>query len=282
MRRPQITGLLVLLGILLLLFFLWWVLRGSGNLWLSGLFGNWGTSGAVGLDALFGSANEVAVNAANSGNGALEGGINAIDTQPRGNGQPAANIANASIGDLPLSWDLVLTAAFIVLFAYNFILGQNSTLKLILSTYIAVLTSDAIATFIKQYFFDMSSGWNALTDSVYADNIFAITRLLLFLFAIVIFVVRGAFHIGVEKHDHWVARTAIHGVFAALSAGLFLSTVLIYLSGNSFVEGMLYSTSISIYNQSWFARMLIDHYQFWFSMPAMAFLITSFFFDPEY
>jgi len=60
---------------------------------------------------------------------------------------------------------------------------------------------------------------------------------------------------------------------------LFLSTMLIYLSGNSFVEGMLFAKEISIYEQSLLAQTLIDHYQLWFSLPAMSFLITSFLFE---
>ena len=91
--------------------------------------------------------------------------------------------------------------------------------------------------------------------------------------------VKGAFHIAVEKHDHWALRTTIHAVFALLSAGLFLSTILIYISGNSFVEGMLFAKDIEVYRESFLAQILIDYYQFWFSLPAVAFLLTSFFFE---
>ncbi len=179
--------------------------------------------------------------------------------------------------EIALSWNLVLVAAFVVLFAYNFLLGQNSTVKLILSIYIATLTADGVAAIIKQFVFDMSPGFQSLLHGN-EESVFAGIRISLFLLAIVVFVVKGGFHIHLEKHDHWAARTAIHGGFAAISAALFLATILIYLSGNSFVEGMKNASQITIYHDSVFARILIDYYQFWFSIPAIAFLLTSFFF----
>jgi hypothetical protein len=179
--------------------------------------------------------------------------------------------------DIALSWNLVLVAAFVVLFAYNFLLGQNSTVKLILSIYIATLTADGVASIIKQFVFDISPGFQSLTEGR-EEGVFASIRIALFISAIVIFVVKGGFHIHLEKHKHWAVRTAIHAGFSGISAALFLATILIYLSGNSFVEGMRNASEIVIYHDSIFARILIDYYQFWFSIPAVAFLVTSFFF----
>jgi hypothetical protein len=180
--------------------------------------------------------------------------------------------------EFALTWNLVIFAAFIMLFAYNFLLGQNSTLKLILSIYIAILTSDGIAKILKEFIIDPSLGIQSLLGES-SEHFFIGFRLIIFLTALVIFVVKGAFKISIEKHDHWALRTAIHSLFSVLSASLFLATVLIYLSGNSFVEGMLFAKEITIYQESLLARILIDYYQFWFSFPAIAFLITSFLFQ---
>lgn len=181
---------------------------------------------------------------------------------------------------MALTWNLVILAAFVMLFAYNFLLGQNSTLKLVLSTYIAVLTSDGIAKILKEFIIDPSPGIQSLLGEN-PEQFFTGLRLIIFLIALVIFVVKGAFKISVEKHDHWALRTAIHAAFAVLSASLFLATVLIYLSGNSFVEGMLFAKEITIYRESLLAQILIDYYQFWFSLPAIAFLVTSFLFSDK-
>ncbi len=177
--------------------------------------------------------------------------------------------------EIALTWNLVLLSVLVMLFAYNFLLGQNATIKLIISTYIAILTADGVAKILKDFFFDPAPGIQSLVVG-HEDEVFTGIRLVLFLVAIVIFVTKGAFYVAVEKHDHWALQTAIHAVFAALSAILFLSTVLIYLSGNSFVEGMTLASEIQIHQDSLLAKILIDYYQFWFSLPAIAFLITSF------
>jgi len=178
--------------------------------------------------------------------------------------------------EIALTWNLVLLSVLVMLFAYNFLLGQNATIKLILSTYIAVLTADGVAQILKTFVLDPSPGMQEL----FGENeleIFTGIRLAFFLVAIVILVVKGAFQVSVEKHDHWALRTLIHAIFSVLSAGLFLATVLIYLSGNSFVEGMIAARQISIHEESLLAQVLIDYYQVWFSLPAIAFLVSSFF-----
>ncbi|MCF7917686.1 hypothetical protein K9L27_01610 [Candidatus Gracilibacteria bacterium] len=180
--------------------------------------------------------------------------------------------------EVALTWNLVILAVFVMLFAYNFLLGQNATLKLILSIYIAVLTSDGVAKILKEFIIDPSPGIQSLLEGS-GNQFFTGLRLILFLTAMVFFAVKGAFHISVQKHDHWALRTAIHAVFAILSSTLFLSTVLIYLSGNSFVEGMMFAKEIDIYRESLLAQILIDYYQFWFSLPAIGFLVTSFLFE---
>ncbi len=177
--------------------------------------------------------------------------------------------------EIALTWNLVLLSVLTMLFAYNFLLGQNATIKLIISTYIAILTADGVAKILKDFLFDPAPGIQELAAG-HENEIFTGIRLVLFLVAIVIFVTKGAFYVAVEKHEHWALQTLIHAIFAALSAILFLATILIYLSGNSFVEGMTLAAEVQIHKDSLLAKILIDYYQFWFSLPAIAFLITSF------
>jgi len=180
--------------------------------------------------------------------------------------------------EVALTWNLVILSVFVLLFAYSFMLGQDDTIKLILCIYIAILTADGVAGVLKDFVFEPSPGFRSL----FADEgiqMFAWIRIVLFILAVVIFAVKSGFHVLLDKHERWAVRFLIHGLFSALSALLFLSTMLIYLSGNSFVEGMLFAQEISIYEQSLLAQMLIDYYQLWFSLPAMAFLVTSFLFE---
>ena len=180
--------------------------------------------------------------------------------------------------EVVLNWDLVLLGAMVVLFGYGFLLGQDSTVKLILSIYIAILTADGIAGLLKRFVLDASPGMQTLLG----DNetqFFMVLRMTLFFLVVVIFVVKGGFHIRLGSHSHWAFRIGIHSVFAFLSALLFLSTFLIYLSGNSYTEGIMRASEISVYTDSAVAKLMIDGYQFWFSLPAIAFLVSSFLFE---
>lgn len=183
--------------------------------------------------------------------------------------------------EVALTWNLVILAVAVMLFAYSFIIGQDHTIKLILSIYIAILTSDGIASLLQRFVFDPSPGW----QSILAGNeeaFFMWLRVGLLLLAAVVFVAKSGFHVTMGQHEKWSTRMVIHGVFASLSALLFLSTVLIYISGNSFVEGMTESgKELALYNQSLLAKILIDYYQLWFALPAIVFLVTSFFFEPD-
>ncbi|PID70443.1 hypothetical protein CSB37_02015 [bacterium DOLZORAL124_38_8] len=180
-----------------------------------------------------------------------------------------------------LTWDLVLISVLLIVFLYNFLLGQKATIKIIISNYIAILTADGVVDFFEKFLLDHLPGIQSLiADS--QSTVFMVLRIVLFALAILIFVVRGGFHVNLAHHDHWMTRTAVHAMFSLLSANLFVATILIYLSGDSFIQGMAFGArgNISIYQTSQFAQMLMDYYQLWFSLPAVAFLTTSFFFDP--
>lgn len=178
------------------------------------------------------------------------------------------------------TWDIVILSAFVLAFSYNFLLGQRGTIKLILSTYIAILTADGFADLIRQVIYLNSTGLQNWLGDIEIE-VFTAIRIIIFIFSILILVIKGGFHVHLDTHEHWAGRSAIHATFSLLSTALFLSTILIYISGNSFVEGILYASEINIYKESAAAKILIDYYQVWFSLPAIGFLITSFFFEPK-
>lgn len=182
--------------------------------------------------------------------------------------------------EINLTWNLVIVAAFVLLFAYNFMLGQTATIKLILSTYIAIFTSDGIAGLLERLIFNWSPGFEYFFEDQ-REEIFMWARILFFLLAIVLFSVKSGFHIVLDRHDHWLIRLLLHGTFSVFSGILFLSTVMVFLSGSTFIEGMSTVSNAIMYEQSILARAMIDYYQFWFSIPALLFLVTSFFFEPE-
>ena len=180
--------------------------------------------------------------------------------------------------DIPLTWNLAISGGLALIFGYNFILGQHDTVKLIICTYISIFAADGIASILKQYVLDPSGGVRSLVGSNEVE-IFSWIRLVLFLLIIVLFVIKSGFHVRLEHHRHWLLRGVIHGAFSMISAILLMTTMLVYLAGISVVEGLLYAQELNIYGNSNVARILIDYMSVWFTLPAVAFLVTSFVFE---
>lgn len=183
---------------------------------------------------------------------------------------------------LKLSWDLFVIVVFAVIMAYSFIIGKSNTLKVIIGSYIAILTADGLGNLFKQYL--LSSKQVVLFLKFFGlggeDKTMILVKVLVFILAIVVISMKGNF----EVHDNG-SRGGIIGlimnlIFGFLSAGLVISTLLIYVSGASFVGGtvsILNNTLAAAYADSQMVKLMIDNYNFWFALPAVSFLITSLF-----
>ncbi len=184
---------------------------------------------------------------------------------------------------LTLSWDLFIIVVFAVIVAYSFIVGRENTLKIIIGSYLAILTADGLGNLLKIYALSSQEflfflKFMGLANPEYTLLMF---KILIFISAIVIIVLRGGFEVTPGGFGSDGALGVIMAlIFGFLSAGLVISTMLIYVSGASFVSGTMNLSNVALsgpYKDSQMIRMMIDNYNFWFSLPAVAFLITSLF-----
>jgi hypothetical protein len=185
--------------------------------------------------------------------------------------------------EINLSWDLFVIVFFTVIIAYTFIIGRNQSIKIIISTYIAILAADGVGNLIERYFlgnkpiiqtFDFTSG---------AGNLILI-KIIIFILCIVLITVRGKFQINVSRSDSTMMRVILSLTYGVLSAGLITSTILIYASGASLVQEsnvIMNQAVLDIYQSSKLVRLMINNYNVWFSLPAIAFVISSFFGQEE-
>lgn len=182
---------------------------------------------------------------------------------------------------LNLSWDLFIAVIFAVIIAYSFIIGRQNTVKVIIGSYIAILTADGLGNLFREYVFqtpqiaDLMSFIGAGGE----EKSMILIKVVVFITAIVIIAMKGGFEVHGAQH-HGVIGIITNLIFGFLSAGLVISTLLIYVSGASFVDGnvnMVNNTLASAYADSEFIRLMIDNYNFWFTLPAVAFLISSLF-----
>lgn len=181
-----------------------------------------------------------------------------------------------------LSWDLFVLVVFTVIIAYSFIIGKESTLKVIIGTYIAILTADGLGNLfrfhllISKPFFQFLKLFGVNTQ----EKAFILFKVMVFIIAIVIIAMKGSFEVRKEGSRGGVVGLITHLVFAFLSAGLIVSTLLTYVSGASFVQGSIALGNAalnSIYANSKLVKVMIDNYNLWFSLPAVTFVIWSLF-----
>lgn len=183
---------------------------------------------------------------------------------------------------LKLSWDLFVVVIFAVIIAYSFIIGKSNTLKVIIGSYIAILTADGLGNLFKQYL--LSSKQVVLFLKFFGlgseEKTMILVKVFVFILAIVIISMKGGFEVSGGANRGGVIGLIMNLIFGFLSAGLVVSTLLIYVSGASFVGGnvsILNNTLASAYAESQMVKLMIDNYNFWFALPAVSFLIASLF-----
>lgn len=182
--------------------------------------------------------------------------------------------------DIRLSWDLFILVFFIIIVSYSFIIGRDNTLKVILGSYVAALAADATGNLFGKYFSGSEMFVKILKFASLGneDEAVIFVKVLVFIALVIVFSVRGAFHVETVEDRSIAIRFVLSGIYAVMSAGLIVSTILVFVSGVSFISGSPQETSSAlwpIYNQSSFVRSIVSNSYFWFSVPALSFLIHS-------
>lgn len=182
-----------------------------------------------------------------------------------------------------LTWDLFIIVFFTVVMAYTFIIGRNQSVKIIISAYIAILAADSIGNLLERYFMGekpIIRIWETPTES----SSLIILKILIFILTIVLITTRGRFNINMNNSNSAMVRLMLSLAYGVLSAGLIVSTVFIYASGTSLIQEssvIMNDAVLTIYKQSQLVRLMINNYNIWFSLPAIAFVVSSFFGDEQ-
>lgn len=176
--------------------------------------------------------------------------------------------------DIRLSWDLFVLVFFGIVIAYSFIIGRNQTLKIIIATYMAILSADGLGNIFSLYVFPQMP----TLQGAEADTALIFLKIFVFVLAIVLIAIKGGFSVDIMFERALVTRVLATLTFGFLNAGLIVSTILVYISGASFVTGTLQIASdTNLYRESSFVKVMIDNYNLWFALPAIAIVLISFF-----
>jgi len=183
--------------------------------------------------------------------------------------------------NIVLSWDLFIVVFFVIIVAYSFIIGRDSTLKVILGTYVAMIAADAIGELFQQYFSGSAMFMDILKMAAVGNETEAtiFVKVLVFILFVILFAVKGAFEVETTDDRSAAIRMSLSVIYAVMSAGLVISAILMFVSGISFVAGGgPENASVAlwdIYSQSRLIRIMIQNSYLWFAVPALAFLMHS-------
>lgn len=150
-------------------------------------------------------------------------------------------------------------------------------MKVIISSYVAILAADGIGNIIEKYLIGVDPLIKIFTVDKVASALI-ILKISVFVFTIVLLATRGGFDINLEDEKSPFIRLTMTAMYGILSAGLIVSTILIYTSGVSLVEGTIDLTNTVIYNvyqSSYLVKQMINYYNVWFSLPALVFAFSS-------
>ncbi len=181
--------------------------------------------------------------------------------------------------ELTLTWDLFILVFFMIICAYSVMIGKDQTIKVILSSYIAILASDAIGNIISGAM-RSSRTVSSILPVPSENKMIILMKIGIFVILTVALATRGAFDIFVTDEKSPFMRIMMVMAYGVLSAGLIISTVLVYASGSSLIS----TASLFVQNPiqevaqgSRLVKLMIENYSIWFSLPAIAFIISSLF-----
>lgn len=178
--------------------------------------------------------------------------------------------------NIALTWNLFVLAFFCIILAYSMMIGRNQTLKIIICTYVAILTADGISNLLARVAPPFIAVIFPGTDSLTAG---LVLKIALFVFVIVFLSMKGNFQVTVDDESSKLVTFVLNVGFGLLSAALLLSTILVYVSGGSFLQltvGVGNDAIESIKRSSPLVQNLVEYYNVWFAAPAMAFAAASF------
>ncbi len=177
--------------------------------------------------------------------------------------------------EVSLTWDLVVMLFFVIIMAYSYIVGQNGTIKIIISSYIAMLAANGIGNLVAKYILVSQPLIKIMTTSP-EENV-VIFKMLMFVTITLLLVLKGSFEVDVSRHQSGSAKFVGTSIFGFLSAGLLISTILVFTVGSETdgLFGQNLQQAIDLPYRTLFVGYLVNYYDFWFAAPAIAFVALS-------
>lgn len=172
--------------------------------------------------------------------------------------------------DLTLSWDLFVIVFFALVCAYSFIIGKHQSIKIIVATYIAIVSGQGVGNALEA----LTQGSRPLLASFGMSlniTILGGTKLAIFVAIIILLAVKGGLEIRYTNEANRGANVALTGMFGFATAGLLLSTLLTFIANAPLLDSSLHQTATlsPIVQESVLMQIMITYQDLWFSLPAV-------------
>lgn len=181
-----------------------------------------------------------------------------------------------TLGDIQITTDIFIGSVIAIMSAYSFIIGRNGVVRIIFSTYFAMLAADGFGMLITNHILTASPVLSKIAEMIGVEGMTSM-KIFMFILIIVVSTIRGPFTIDLPQEKSVPLRLISTGFVGLLSANLIISVILVYISGGSFIKPTLESdlNLITIYQQSVLAHTLIANFDISFFLPVATFLILG-------
>lgn len=178
---------------------------------------------------------------------------------------------------ITLSWDLFVIVFFSVVVTYSLIIGKHESVKIIISTYIAIVAAQGLGNLMER----ASGGGAPLLELIGVSiniSLLSTTKLVLFILTIVFLAVRGGFEIDYNKDGGSLIDTVLTAVFGFVTAGLMLSTLITFVADVPLLDASIINneTIMTLIEGNQLMAAMVINQDLWFALPAIILVAIGF------
>ena len=168
------------------------------------------------------------------------------------------------------TWDLFIVVFFGLVITYSFIIGKNEAVKIIISSYIAILAVEGIANIITRISGDSTPLLNVMGLNVDTTMLTAV-KIIVFIVLIIFIAVRSGIEIDYTKDPGGPVNVLLTALFGFATAGLLLISLFIFVTEVSLLDPAIEQneTIAALLQKSRLMQVMILNQDLWFSLPAL-------------
>lgn len=175
------------------------------------------------------------------------------------------------------TWDLFIVVFFGLVITYSFIIGKHEAVKIIISTYIAILAVEGIGNIIQRLLGD-NTRLLSMLGLPFDANILTGAKLVIFIVLVVFIAVRGGLQIDYTKDPGGIVNVLLTTLFGAATAGLLLTTLFIFILDLPLLDPAIQNTPTvqALMIKSNLMQIMVKNQDLWISLPALILIAVGF------